>query len=88
MSIRGLRLDNMCAREYNPDSTTETVKYCQDAKKLLGIEVECGKECPLLKSCPRIILEDAIDKAVSKAINVMMRCLIEKAKGGSGSLGR
>ena len=65
------------------------MKYCKDALKLLGIKIVCGKDCPILKTCPRLIMEDAglkIDaisnKAIEKAIKAMIRSLSEKKKDG------
>ena len=55
------------------------MKYCKDAFKLLGVKVVCGMGCPMYKDCPRIILEDAVDKGVSKAI----KRLIQIIKGDS-----
>mgnify|MGYP001587218189 CR=1 FL=1 len=49
------------------------MKYCRDAEKLLGKRVECGKDCPILKTCPRLILEAAVDIATRKAIDAMIR---------------
>ncbi len=33
--------------------------YCPDALKLLNKKIVCGKDCPIYKKCPRLILEDA-----------------------------
>ena len=52
-------------------------KYCRDALKLLKKKVVCGKDCPILEDCPRLIMEDATDIAVEKAIKAMLR-----ARGG------
>jgi len=48
------------------------INYCNDAKELLEIDTVCEK-CPIYKTCPRIILEDAIDKAINKAMKVMIK---------------
>ena len=48
------------------------MSYCEDAKSLLGIDTVCGK-CPMYKTCPRIILEDATDKAINKAMKAMIK---------------
>ena len=50
-----------------------TVRYCKDALKLLNKKVVCGKDCPILKDCPRLILEDATDIAIEKAIKAMLK---------------
>jgi len=54
------------------------MKYCKDALKLLGKKVVCGKNCPLFDRCPRLILEDASDEAIDKAIKAMMEITNEK----------
>ncbi len=46
--------------------------YCKDADQLLGKQVVCGDPCPLLANCPRLILEDATDDAVRRAIHALM----------------
>ncbi len=46
--------------------------YCKDAEQLLGIQVMCGGECPLVTKCPRLILEDAMDEAVRQAVNALL----------------
>ena len=55
------------------------MKYCKDAVKLLGKNVVCGRGCPIYgiagKKCPRLILEDATDSAIEKAILAMMEVL-------------
>ena len=45
--------------------------FCKDAQKLLKINVVCGKDCPIYDNCPRLIMEDAADKAVEKAMAAM-----------------
>ena len=51
--------------------------YCKDAWKLLKIKVICGRVCPIYgdagEECPRLILEDATDIAIEKAIKAMMK---------------
>ena len=54
------------------------MKYCKDALKLLGRKVICGKGCPLLDRCPRLIMEDATDIAIEKAMIAMMEIVSEK----------
>ncbi len=53
------------------------MNYCKDAKKLLGITLTCGKECPLYglsgEKCPRLILEDATDAAIDKAMEAIKK---------------
>ena len=44
---------------------------CKDAKRWLSIDVICGKDCPVFANCPRLIMEDATDKAVGKAMEAM-----------------
>jgi len=55
------------------------MKYCKDALKLLKKKVICGKDCPIIENCPRLIMEDATDKAVEEAIKRMLELIIEKA---------
>lgn len=45
--------------------------FCKDAKRWLKIEVICGKDCPIVKKCPRLIMEDANDKAIEQAMLAM-----------------
>ena len=52
--------------------------YCRDALKLLRKKVVCGKNCPIFENCPRLILEDASDEAIDKAIKAMMEVMNEK----------
>ncbi len=52
--------------------------YCKDAYKLMKIKVMCGKDCPLLDDCPRLLLEDISDKAVEKAIKKLIKIRKEK----------
>lgn len=52
--------------------------YCKDALKLLKKKVVCGKDCPILTSCPRLILEDATDIAIEKAIEAMFKAREKK----------
>ena len=54
------------------------MKYCKDALKLLKRKVVCGKNCPIFLNCPRLILEDASDEAIDKAIKAMMEVMREK----------
>lgn len=42
--------------------------YCKDALRLMGVKVVCGKGCPIFENCPRLIIEDATDEAIDKAI--------------------
>ena len=49
------------------------MKYCKDALKLLGVKIVCGKDCPIFTNCPRLILEDATDIAVERAIKAMIK---------------
>lgn len=48
------------------------MRYCKDAFTLKGIKVVCGKKCPLLSKCPRLILEDALDIGLEKATNALI----------------
>ena len=52
--------------------------YCKDAFKLWGKKVICGQACPILENCPRLIMEDATDEAINKAIKAMMEIKNEK----------
>ena len=56
-----------------------SVNYCKDARKLLRKKVVCGKDCPIFSKCPRLILEDATDTAIEKAIKRMIEVVNEKA---------
>jgi len=49
------------------------MKYCKDALRLLKKKVICGKDCPILKNCPRLILEDAIDIVIEKVIEAIIK---------------
>ena len=49
------------------------MSYCKDAFSLLKMKMVCGKDCPIFKNCPRLILEDATDIAIEKAIKAMMK---------------
>ena len=53
-------------------------EYCKDALKLLGKKVVCGKDCPIIGNCPRLIIEDATDDAINKAMTAMTEVLIGK----------
>lgn len=61
---------------------TDNEKYCTDARKLLGVETICGKGCPIYgiagEDCPRLIMEDATDKAIGKAMKKIVRLINEK----------
>ena len=52
------------------------MEYCKDAWRFLKVKVVCGKGCPIYggagEKCPRLILEDATDIAIEKAIKAMM----------------
>ncbi len=52
-------------------------KSCKLAKKILHRDIVCGKDCPLIKDCPRIILEDANDEAIERATDAMIKNLQE-----------
>lgn len=49
------------------------MKYCKDAWKLLGKKIVCGRDCPMVKNCPRSIMEDATDEGINRAIEAMIR---------------
>ncbi len=53
------------------------VNYCEDALKLLGKKVECGKKCPIFDNCPRLILEDMTEAAIEKAMEAMLNAYIK-----------
>ncbi len=55
------------------------MNYCRDASRLLGKKVICGRGCPILEDCPRLIMEDATDKAIEDAIEAMVQAM---KKGG------
>ncbi len=54
--------------------------YCKDALKLLRRKVICGKDCPILKNCPRLIMENATDIAIDRAISAMIKVKEEDKK--------
>ncbi len=54
------------------------MKYCEDAQKLLKINVVCGGGCPIVKRCPRLILEDITDEAVERLIKILLETMSEK----------
>lgn len=64
------------------------MEHCKDALRLLGIKVVCGKDCPITKNCPRLILEDATDMAIEQAITAMMEAMGEKREDGLNRMGR
>ena len=47
--------------------------YCKDAYKLFKIKILCGKECPIYKTCPWIVLGDTADKNAKKIMREMIR---------------
>ena len=55
----------------------DKIGYCRDALRLLKRKVICGKDCPIYgvagETCPRLILEDATDTAIEKAIMAMIQ---------------
>jgi len=53
------------------------MSYCKDAYKLFRIKILCGKDCPIYKTCPWIILGDAADKSAKK----IMKEMIKRANG-------
>jgi len=63
--------------------------YCKDAKKLLSLEIVCGMACPLYglhgEKCPRLILEDATDAAIDKAMEAMIKLKQKEAINEDGS---
>ena len=54
--------------------------HCKDAKKLLKKNIVCGKDCPIFKKCPRLIMEDATDRAIEQAIKRMIEVVNENRK--------
>jgi len=56
----------------------DRVTYCKDATKLLKKSVICGKDCPIYGDCPRLIMEDANDKAIGRAIKRLLELTNEK----------
>jgi len=56
--------------------------YCKDALQLAGVKTICGETCPLFKDCPRLILEDAADAAIDKAVEGMMRIVNRRMVNG------
>ena len=65
----------------------DSEKFCPDAKRLLGITTICGKGCPIFSSCPRLILEDATDKGIDKAMIKIVELMHEKKPHGTDNLG-
>uniref|UniRef100_A0A6M3KCT6 Uncharacterized protein n=1 Tax=viral metagenome TaxID=1070528 RepID=A0A6M3KCT6_9ZZZZ len=51
------------------------MNYCKVAAKLLKINTVCGVACPIYENCPQLIMEDASDKAIEKAIEAILRSL-------------
>jgi len=49
------------------------MKYCGLAQRLLKINTVCGVGCPIYENCPQLIMEDATDKAIERAIKEMVR---------------
>ena len=49
------------------------MNYCKDAYKLFKIKILCGKECPIYKTCPYIVLGDTADKNAKKIMKAMIR---------------
>lgn len=47
--------------------------FCKDAYKLFGIKILCGKDCPIYKKCPRIIIEDTSDKMANEIMKEFIR---------------
>ena len=70
-------VDNQFVLRYNDDRMNKK-GYCKDALKLLKRKVVCGKDCPILSNCPRLIMEDATDQAIEQAIKAMMEVISEK----------
>lgn len=63
------------------------MNYCKDASKLLKKKVVCGKKCPIFLRCPRLIMEDATDIAIGKAIKAMMEVINEKRHANLNKMG-
>ena len=61
------------------------MKYCKDALKLLKRKVVCGRDCPIFGNCPRLIMEDATDIAIEKAIEAMIRGYLNDRKAQNRS---
>ena len=57
------------------------MKYCKIASDLLKAKIVCGKECPIYKDCPQLIMEDAMDKAIIKAMKAMLRSYNDRKNG-------
>ena len=45
------------------------------AQEILKEDIVCSAECPLTEDCPRLIMEDATDEAVEKALDAMIRLI-------------
>ena len=56
----------------------EIINYCKDSYKLFKIKILCGKDCPIYKTCPWIVLEDAADKSARTIMREMIRRANEK----------
>lgn len=54
--------------------------FCGLAKKIIKEDIICSGDCPLIEKCPRLIMEDAIDKAVESAVTAMIG-LIKEYRG-------
>ncbi len=53
--------------------------YCEDALKLLGKKVQCGKKCPKFDNCLRLIIEDVFEEATEEIIKRYL--FAEKTEG-------
>ena len=55
------------------EETNNTPCYCKDAKRLTGKVTVCGNDCPIFNRCPRLTIEDAVDVAIDKAMEEMIK---------------
>jgi len=63
------------------------MNYCKDAYKLFGVEVLCGRDCPIYKTCPWIICGDVADKSAQKIMKEMIKIANEKRKNVTRGMG-
>ena len=49
------------------------MNYCKDSYTLFKVKVLCGKECPIYKTCPYIVLGDSADKNAKKIMKEMTK---------------
>lgn len=46
-------------------------EYCKLAKRKYKRNIVCGSKCPDIGNCAMLILEDAIDEAIPRALDAL-----------------